>query len=560
MPAGVPTLVSIAIVWVLGCGAALAQDAAFPGAGADPQGVVLDEELRPIAGAAICLQWQEGDDVPFGRAIATRLHGAPLPATQSGRDGGYVLPLTNEQRQMGVQLGPPSYRISGCWLVVEKEGYLPWREAIPAGLPSYLGSRVLLRRVRADDVFADLPWPPAIVAVKTEQGYAPWLAPGEWDVQLSRRGGRAAGDGLAPADAAAIGELEVTVTAAGEALPRAQLWFDDGAFALPAGVPPLPSETGADGRVKARVPEGKRTLRVTAPGFLPAEVCVAVERGGSESSAIALRAARAVDVLAVSDTGVPVPFRELVIIPKNFADPNNARSSFAQFSDAQGRARVFVDDPSAWFVYSDRRVGGDTERVAFDAPANGGDGLVRVIKHRAITVRLRGDEWPRCGELRWEAAGEPVVARAFKFFERDAAWVVCRLCSRELDVTTIGGDDGVPFRIRREDLPPMPAEPLLDLVALDRSVRSRAELLLPADPGSVRRFVVQPPWQADGVRNTGDTIQCARQRDGRWLLLARDDAALDVVATALRIEPHAFTVPATNGAEPPRIELPLQKR
>jgi len=32
------------------------------------------------------------------------------------------------------------------------------------------------------------------------------------------------------------------------------------------------------------------------------------------------------------------------------------------------------------------------------------------------------------------------------------------------------------------------------------------------------------------------------------------------VATAFGMEPHRFTVPAANGAEPPRIALPLQRR
>ena len=355
--------------------------------------------------------------------------------------------------------------------------------------------------------------------MKTECGFSPWLAPGEWDVKLGRRGGRAAGEGLAPVDTAAVGQLDLRVRAAGEPLPRAQLWFDNGAFALPAGEPPLPSETDGEGRATVRVPAGKRTVRVTAPGFLPAEVSVDVPRGKSETSAITLLAARAVDVLAVSDTGVPVPFCRLDPVPKVL---DGERRSCAQFSDAAGRARVFVDAPSAWFVYGDRTVAGNTERIAFDDAANVVDGVVRVIKHRAVTVRLRGDEWPTQGALRWEGGGPFVVQRAFQFPIADAAWVVCRLCRREVDVTVIGGDRGVPFRIRREDLPAMPAEPLFDLVALDRTVRTRAELQLPEEFSRLRRLPVRPPWQVDP--SSEDAIDYARRRDGRWLLLARDDA------------------------------------
>lgn len=150
--------------------------------------------------------------------------------------------------------------------------------------------------------------------------------------------------------------------------------------------------------------------------------------------------------------------------------------------------------------------------------------------------------------------------RAFKFEPGEVSQVVFRLCHRENDVVENGGKGGVPFRIRREDLPPMPEEPLLDLVALDRTVRPRASLQPASGDTFPVRFAVRPAWQVDGGR-AGETMYFAKRVDGRWLLFARDDAALDLVATAAKHEPFPFTVPArVVGEELPVLRIALQAR
>jgi hypothetical protein len=52
---------------------------AFPVVDADPEGVVLDDQLRPVADATVTLVWEHHDRVPFGRSIAARLAKSPLP-------------------------------------------------------------------------------------------------------------------------------------------------------------------------------------------------------------------------------------------------------------------------------------------------------------------------------------------------------------------------------------------------------------------------------------------------------------------------------------------------
>src|SRR5262249_8353664 len=128
--------------------------------------------------------------------------------------------------------------------------------------------------------------------------------------------------------------------------------------------------------------------------------------------------------------------------------------------------------------------------------------------------------------------------------------VVFRMCWREHAVTVIGGGDGVPFVIRREDLPPMPAEPLFDLAVLDRTLRPRA-LLQPRSAGDqgMLRFPLRPPHWAAGMPE----MNHARRDGDGWTLLARDDAPLDLVATALRHQQLPVTVPARQ----PGIPLPV---
>lgn len=492
---------------------------AFPPIGSDPQGCVLDEQLLPVPNATVSLVWEQR--APFGRAIAARLATSPLAATRSGRDGTFVLPLTQEQRQMGA-VAPLA---GGCWLVVEKEGYHAWREPIPAGLPSYLGSRVLLRRVREGDPFADLPWPPAIVSWRTGRGSAPWQPLEGWQPVASRRGGPAGGAGLAPVERTALGTVEIEVVTERAIVPRAQLWFEDGAFAVPAAAGPLPMAADDSGKVRAKLPAGKWSLRVTAPDFVPVTTTIDVIAGGTTRPEVTMHKAKLVDVLTATADGVPVPFVKLEVVP---GARSKERSRFHVLTDSVGRARLPVVDPEDWVAIADDAA---ADRVPLGKP--GADGLVRVVKYRPVTIMLRGDEWPQRGTLRWERAGLPAVEDTFVWSGRDAQYVVTRLCHREDDEMHVAGISNSPFRIRRQDLPPMTTEVLLDLAVLDRRLRPRATL--DVTPAGVGRLRVSPLWQGEDARLGRAAAQCARTVGGAWQVVARDDGPLELVATGARL-------------------------
>lgn len=102
-----------------------------------PMGFVIDEDGNAVAGASIRIRVDHPDS--FGRVLHQLLQTQPRISVRSGRDGGYVLPLTEGQRH----LATAEARLS---LVVEKDGYLPWIEHLPGGIYGYLGSRAVLRR------------------------------------------------------------------------------------------------------------------------------------------------------------------------------------------------------------------------------------------------------------------------------------------------------------------------------------------------------------------------------------------------------------------------------
>ncbi len=513
---------------------------AFPNVGADPQGVVLDERLQPIAGAAVTLAWEPRDAVPFRYAIAARLAKSPLAAVQSGRDGSFVLPLTDEQRQMGCrQLGSVNTE-SGCWLLVEKAGYLPWREPIPGGLSTYLGSRVVLRSVRAGDPFADVPWPPAILTLRQQHGMRPWLPLAGWEPVADRRGGAAPARPAAPHAAADLGTVELEVVTNDQAVGHANVWLFSGTID-PGEQPP---RVDAQGQLKMRLPAGGWRILITAAGLLPTEASIKVVAGERQRVDLVMQPAEIVDVLAVTERGTPVPFTMLQFHLKS---PRQRIASFPVCTDSLGRARVMLDSADEWSVLSDAQEKIALPRVAGDlAP-------VKVLKHRPITIKLRGDEWPTNGTLRRERAGEPAEETPFQGVRLDTTHTATRLCTRETDTTYVLGAAGVPFRIRRQDLPPMPDDVLLDLVELDRTLRPRAALEVV--PGDVRRLVVVAPWHADEAKYARAAHQMARQVDGGWLLFARDDAPLEAFAAALRLRVSGpLAVPArTPGAPLPRL-------
>jgi hypothetical protein len=155
-----------------------------------------------------------------------------------------------------------------------------------------------------------------------------------------------------------------------------------------------------------------------------------------------------------------------------------------------------------------------------------------------------------------------VIQRGFEFQGKDCTAVVLRMCYRDDAVTTVGGAGGVPFVIRREDLPPMPKEPLLDLVDLDRTLRPRATLTpRSSDGGRIVRFAVRPRWQDEDPVRRDELLLFARRVEGTWTVFARDDAAMDLVAVAANCAPRPFVVPAlVPGAELPAIAIEFVPR
>ena len=517
--------------------------------GADPGGVVLDDKLQPLAGATVRLVARTPTGV-FTRAVTAAIASTPLPTTRSGRDGSFVLPMTDVLRRIDLS----SWSSSGLWLVVEREGFRPWREPLPAGTAHWLGSRVVLRAVR-DEPFAAMPWPPAVVDHATKVGFWAWLPmDGEAFPSL-------------PAPPKVITEpepdapdprpvrIDLHVKSNGAPVAAATLWFDDGATDPSLPGLQLPPHTDAAGRAVAVVPGGgdrMRKLRVIAPGFvaqtreLPTDADQRVE--------IELEPAQFVDLLAVDADGAPQPFAKLDLIPHT---RDGGLESFNRFADANGRLRVAVASPAAWFVYGYR--GSVAQRIELRSAA--ADGIVRVPVYRAVTLVMRGDDWPRQGELTWEHDDGTIHRRAFRGHPDSAEFAVLRVAHRDGAKLTIGGDERPPFVIRREDLPAPAADPVLDIVVLDRRVRVRARLQ-PSDAGGaeVLRFVVRPDWQEDGAMY-GASIRCSRKVDGQWLLQLRDDQPYGVVATAFRHQPLRFLVPmAVAGAEPPTLPLVMQPK
>jgi hypothetical protein len=129
-----------AACWLLGAAAAAAQTPAFPKAGSDPVGVVVDEQGKKIAGATVRLRFHAAQSAPWQHATLSVLRHTPLPAAVSDRDGEFVLPLARDQRRLGTA-GDGVFS-----LCVDKDGYVPWTEPLPQGIGGYLGSRVVLRR------------------------------------------------------------------------------------------------------------------------------------------------------------------------------------------------------------------------------------------------------------------------------------------------------------------------------------------------------------------------------------------------------------------------------
>ena len=129
----------LSLVWL-----ALVQDP-FPRPGADPTGVVIDEQGKKIVGATVELVRDAHVPDTWSLSIDQVLRQNPLPRGITNKDGEFVLPLTRDQRRLGAA-GEGRFA-----LIVRKDGYQRWCEPLSQGLAGYLGSRVLLRTLRDDD-------------------------------------------------------------------------------------------------------------------------------------------------------------------------------------------------------------------------------------------------------------------------------------------------------------------------------------------------------------------------------------------------------------------------
>lgn len=509
----------------------------------EPQGVVFDERLQPLAGVTVRIVARQPSGT-FAKAIAAELAAQPLPTARSGRDGSWVMPINAVLRRLDCD----AWSRSGLWLVAERDGYLPWREPLPAGLAHWLGSRIVLRAVKTEDPFAALPWPPALVDHATQQGFWPWLSlDGAPFPELPEPAT------LTPPseDLEQAVTIDLRVEANGKPVAGATLWFDDVACSSKIPGRSLPTSTDAGGSARAIVPGGKkavRLLRVIAVGHVASLERIAAT--SDQRYVVHLEPARFVDMLAVAEDGKPVPFAKLSVVPRD-----GERGAFTRFADACGRARIPVASPADWFVYGDR--GQAALRIDLAQPDS--DGIVRVPHRNAVTICMRGDDWPRQGQLLWEAANGNCIGRAFAATPPAGEFVVLRHMHRDDAKLEIGGDERPSFVLRASDLPPPPSDPLLDLVALDRRVRVRAKLTpRSADGSDVLRFLVRPKWQAGGTRR-GDEIRCVQKIDGEWLLRLRDDGPHELAAIAFRHLPTLFQVPAAGAGHPvPVLPLTLQ--
>ncbi|MHC5064313.1 MAG: carboxypeptidase-like regulatory domain-containing protein [Planctomycetota bacterium] len=137
----------------------------------DPQGVITDTAGRPLAGARVELLCYR-DPAGYLRALEEGMTKLPLLPAISGRDGSFVLPLT-EMHRLFYGAGPGRFVLQ-----VSKEGYLPWREPLARGLYGYLGGgRVLkqLAEVSTIEIEVEDPQPGMLYAVE------------EWDQGRYRR-------------------------------------------------------------------------------------------------------------------------------------------------------------------------------------------------------------------------------------------------------------------------------------------------------------------------------------------------------------------------------------
>ncbi len=108
---------------------------------------MVDETGAPIVGARVRIEPLAHVSHEYAAWLRAALARRPAPAVQSTKDGSFVLPLLPEHRRLGTGTEPPLV------LVVEAEGYQPWRESLPFGLAGFQGTHAVLHRYVAADRF-----------------------------------------------------------------------------------------------------------------------------------------------------------------------------------------------------------------------------------------------------------------------------------------------------------------------------------------------------------------------------------------------------------------------
>ncbi len=131
----------------------------------DPIGIVVGQDEQPIEDAEV--SFRIADTGVYSRAIRLLLQRQPLPRFQTNSDGSFILPLSRDQRRIGM-VTKDWPRSAIIRLVVEKEGYHPWEEVLPHGLGSYLGSKAVLQKISEHDraqIIVKSPAPSMLVSV-----------------------------------------------------------------------------------------------------------------------------------------------------------------------------------------------------------------------------------------------------------------------------------------------------------------------------------------------------------------------------------------------------------
>lgn len=548
-----PSLIGAALLLHACAFAQAPQELAFPEPEGFPEGVVLDSRGRAVAGASVSLAMDPRQGGAWSRAVADRMARVPLPEAVSQADGTFVLPVLPEMRPLGgAAIGWNTPTGPLLWLIVDADGFLPWREPLWQGLAGYMGSRVVLRPDREGDPFRDVPWPPALAPMS----YPWWNLDAPHPAESARR--RSPDVGPLPARDVRAVTLELR-DEAGRALPRAEILFSDSAYALGGS---LPLRTNAEGRADLELPVGEHWLRVQSAGVTtwPQRFEVGAV---SERLTLSLPTGEWVDAVAADRDGRTVPFVEVPVVSLS-QGPAGGMPPFTVWSESLGRLRFNVREAEAYIVYGDEDdpvVGGHA--IPLDPKAvrrTLGSGVVRVPKFRPVTAVLDVDHLVGEGEIVRRENKQKVSMQGFSGVQAGGR-IATRLLCREHEAVTLVFEKRPGLELRVEELPPEPRERLLDLVQLDRRMRCRAVLELSSEGAArVRASGAQLRWRWELIQGSPfDEVEgrWLRRREGRDEIWARDAAPVELIVSASGYEPAPVEIPAQEGTLAPRIEVRL---